>query len=65
MTVDLDPKWAILRVLKRRGGVILRKLDFSGANIVQVTVTKKASRSTSHGPFVVVSVPKNYDMVFL
>lgn len=61
--VELDSTWALLRVIKRRGGGVLRKLDFSDANVVQLTVTKRASRSSQHGPFVVISVPKNYDVV--
>ncbi|KAI1729776.1 heme peroxidase domain-containing protein [Ditylenchus destructor] len=60
--VELDAQAAMLRILKRRGKGTLRRLDFSDAHMIRLTVTRKASRSV-HGPFVVVSVPKNYDMV--
>uniref|UniRef100_A0A915CXX0 Uncharacterized protein n=1 Tax=Ditylenchus dipsaci TaxID=166011 RepID=A0A915CXX0_9BILA len=47
--VELDTHLAVLKILKR-------------PHVVRLTVTRKASRSVN-GPFVVVSVPKNYDMV--
>lgn len=61
--VELDSQAAILRIKKRRGKGTLRRLDFSEAHSVRLTVTQKASRSV-HGLFVVISIHKNYDMVF-
>lgn len=61
--IELDSQAAILRVKKRRGKDTLRRLDFSEAHSVRLTVTRKASRSV-HGLFVVISIPKNYDMVY-
>lgn len=60
--IELDSQFAILRIRKRRGKDVLRRLDFSDAHSIRLTVTRKASRSV-HGLFVIISVPKNYDMV--
>jgi len=49
--------------LKRRSGGILRKLDFGDVNVLRLTVTKSGSVRKGQGPFVCISLPKNYDIV--
>ena len=61
VTVTLDVSVPLIKISKRRGGT-LRRLDLSQTHVVTITVTKKASRPV-HGPFVCISVPKNYDVV--
>uniref|UniRef100_A0AC35FZC6 NAD(P)H oxidase (H2O2-forming) n=1 Tax=Panagrolaimus sp. PS1159 TaxID=55785 RepID=A0AC35FZC6_9BILA len=61
VTVTLDVSVPLIKISKRRGGT-LRRLDMSQTHVVTITVTKKASRPV-HGPFVCISIPKNYDVV--
>lgn len=63
VTVNVDYISQSIRLEKPRAkGSVLRKLDLSQTNAIRVAVTKKSSRGIN-GPFVVISVPRNYDMV--
>ncbi|KAL7071523.1 hypothetical protein ACQ4LE_009299 [Meloidogyne hapla] len=61
--VELNSEYSQLKILKRRSGGILRKLDFGDVNLLRLTVTKSGSIRKGQGPFVCISLPKNYDLV--
>uniref|UniRef100_A0A915MH54 NAD(P)H oxidase (H2O2-forming) n=1 Tax=Meloidogyne javanica TaxID=6303 RepID=A0A915MH54_MELJA len=61
--VELNSEYSQLKILKRRSGGILRKLDFGDVNVLRLTVTKSGSVRKGQGPFVCISLPKNYDIV--
>uniref|UniRef100_A0A915BN44 NAD(P)H oxidase (H2O2-forming) n=1 Tax=Parascaris univalens TaxID=6257 RepID=A0A915BN44_PARUN len=56
LIVDVRPS---MRLEKRRGG-LLRCLDLSDVNLLNITISEPSSKSI-HGPFVLISIPKHYD----
>uniref|UniRef100_A0A0M3K700 Dual oxidase (inferred by orthology to a D. melanogaster protein) n=1 Tax=Anisakis simplex TaxID=6269 RepID=A0A0M3K700_ANISI len=58
LIVDVRPS---IRLEKRRGG-LLRYMDLDDVSILEVTISEPHSNSV-HGPFVLFSVPKHYDVV--
>ncbi|KHN77089.1 Dual oxidase 1 [Toxocara canis] len=58
LIVDMRPS---IRLEKRRGG-LLRCLDLSDVNFLEVTVSEPSS-SSIYGPFMLISIPKHYDVL--
>uniref|UniRef100_A0AC35U9C9 NAD(P)H oxidase (H2O2-forming) n=1 Tax=Rhabditophanes sp. KR3021 TaxID=114890 RepID=A0AC35U9C9_9BILA len=59
---QLDLSTGEISLKKPRSKTVLRKLDLGKASQVSFTTTDPNSKST-YGPFILIAVPKNYDLV--